>query len=658
MKITTRIAPAVALALLLASTALAQVQLTRVTGTVVNASGAPVPNARLTITKVLKGGVVVSSRPVPVAADSSGVVSFDVLRNSVAYLEGSVVGFEREGGVPVTIPDAPTAAFETLVPVASVPPSNLTTHAAVQGSSGTLGHLKCGAGVTCSGGVISSNPVTDHGALTGLSDDDHAQYLNTTRGDARYYTRAQAGGLLALKAALSHTHLRADITDFAHTHAVADTTGLQAALDAKASSADLSAEAGARAAADTTLQANIAAEASSRAAADTTLQANVTAEAAARAAGDALALAKASNLSDLGSAATARSNLGLGTAATLNVPASGNAAAGEVVKGSDTRLADARTPTGHASTHAAAGSDPVTLAQSQVTGLTADLAGKQPLDSDLTAVAGLSPSANDVLQFVSGAWAARTTAQLKASLAISAGDVSGLGTMATQAETAYALLAGRAGGQTLSGGSAASESLTLQSTNHATKGYILLGTGGLVGVNKSVPLAQAHVQANAAGTRGLIVQTAASPTANAQEWQDSTGAVVASIGTAGGAFFPSVALTSNGAVAVVTSGGNLRFNTGFSARWDINSGGTLLPIGNNALDIGSSSNAVRNGYFGTNVVSPKVQIGTTTAKGTCDSSARGTLYAEFGGAGVADKIYQCLKSSSDTYSWVQIVSAP
>jgi hypothetical protein len=28
--------------------------------------------------------------------------------------------------------------------------------------------------------------VTDHGALTGLSDDDHQQYMNTTRGDARY----------------------------------------------------------------------------------------------------------------------------------------------------------------------------------------------------------------------------------------------------------------------------------------------------------------------------------------------------------------------------------------------------------------------------------------------------------------------------------------
>jgi len=34
----------------------------------------------------------------------------------------------------------------------------------------------------------------DHGALQGLSDDDHPQYLNTTRGDARYYTQTQLDG--------------------------------------------------------------------------------------------------------------------------------------------------------------------------------------------------------------------------------------------------------------------------------------------------------------------------------------------------------------------------------------------------------------------------------------------------------------------------------
>ncbi len=45
-------------------------------------------------------------------------------------------------------------------------------------------------------GVRSWIPIatTDHGALTGLADDDHTQYYNQTRGDARY-------------SLTSHTHL-------------------------------------------------------------------------------------------------------------------------------------------------------------------------------------------------------------------------------------------------------------------------------------------------------------------------------------------------------------------------------------------------------------------------------------------------------------------
>lgn len=37
----------------------------------------------------------------------------------------------------------------------------------------------------------ANRAITDHGLLTGLSDDDHTQYHNDTRGDARYYTQDQ-----------------------------------------------------------------------------------------------------------------------------------------------------------------------------------------------------------------------------------------------------------------------------------------------------------------------------------------------------------------------------------------------------------------------------------------------------------------------------------
>lgn len=55
--------------------------------------------------------------------------------------------------------------------------------------------------------------------------------------------------------------------------------------------------------------------------------------------------------------------------------------------------------------------------------VTLSLSNKQPLDADLTAIAGLTPANNDVLQRIAGAWANRTPAQLKSSLSFSKVDV-------------------------------------------------------------------------------------------------------------------------------------------------------------------------------------------------------------------------------------------
>lgn len=52
----------------------------------------------------------------------------------------------------------------------------------------------------------SGGGVTDHGALTGLADDDHTQYHNDTRGDARYYTKSQVDTSLSNKADVNHDH--------------------------------------------------------------------------------------------------------------------------------------------------------------------------------------------------------------------------------------------------------------------------------------------------------------------------------------------------------------------------------------------------------------------------------------------------------------------
>ncbi|WP_020398988.1 hypothetical protein [Kordiimonas gwangyangensis] len=133
---------------------------------------------------------------------------------------------------------------------------------------------------------LFASGVSNHAGLTGLGADDHPQYLNNTRGDVRYYGKAAIDTALAGKANASHGHTLASLSDVAisaigdgevlvwsvsgfinrtlteagiaaanhshawsaitgkpstftptvHSHAIADVTGLQAALDAKAAS--------------------------------------------------------------------------------------------------------------------------------------------------------------------------------------------------------------------------------------------------------------------------------------------------------------------------------------------------------------------------------------------------------------------------------------
>lgn len=92
--------------------------------------------------------------------------------------------------------------------------------------------------------VTSSGGVTDHGALTGLGADHHLQYLNNARGDARYYTQAQVDTAVNAKANSADVYTKAEADTLlggkagtTHAHAIADTTGLQLALDGKAATA-------------------------------------------------------------------------------------------------------------------------------------------------------------------------------------------------------------------------------------------------------------------------------------------------------------------------------------------------------------------------------------------------------------------------------------
>lgn len=66
---------------------------------------------------------------------------------------------------------------------------------------------------------------------------------------------------------------------------------------------------------------------------------------------------------------------------------------GTAVVDADSRLTDARTPTAHAASHQFGGADALTLAQSQVTNLTTDLADKAPLASPALTGTPTAPTA-------------------------------------------------------------------------------------------------------------------------------------------------------------------------------------------------------------------------------------------------------------------------
>lgn len=117
----------------------------------------------------------------------------------------------------------------------------------------------------------------------------------------------------------------------------------------------------------------------------------------------------------------------------------------ETVAGTKTFLASPQIPSPTQNTHAAtkqyvdaaviAGVPDATTSNKGILQLAGDLAGtaanptvpgltgKQPLSSDLTAVASLVPTNNDLLQRKSGAWTNRTPAQVKTDLALTQADV-------------------------------------------------------------------------------------------------------------------------------------------------------------------------------------------------------------------------------------------
>ena len=184
---------------------------------------------------------------------------------------------------------------------------------------------------------------------------------------------------------------------------------------------------------------------------------------------------------------------------------------GTAVITTDSRLSDARTPLAHAASHGSAGSDPVTLAQSQITNLVSDLSAKAPIDSPVF-------TTKVTLPVTSGTFLGTN----------SLGEIYKVGASPGLGYLPYTASVG--------GGIAWQNLATLVKTDSAntfTVGGHLINTG-------------------ATTTKGLIIKRVASQTANLLEFQLQDGTIMSRVDSSGDAYF---GLVNSSYQVLISSGG-------------------------------------------------------------------------------------------------------
>jgi hypothetical protein len=172
-----------------------------------------------------------------------------------------------------------------------------------------------------------------------------------------------------------------------------------------------------------------------------------------------------------------------------------NKITGTAVITTDSRLSDARTPLAHAASHGSAGSDPVTLAQSQITNLVSDLSAKAPSASPTFTGTVTTPVTSGTLLWTDSSGVLGKV-----------GNAPGLGYVPYTAS--------------VTGGIAWQNLATLVKTDSANAFTV----GGHT------------ITSQAIGVIPLLLKGASGQTANLQEWQNSGGSILTRISSGGGIF--------------------------------------------------------------------------------------------------------------------------
>ncbi|MGZ3770757.1 MAG: tail fiber domain-containing protein [Bdellovibrio sp.] len=140
-----------------------------------------------------------------------------------------------------------------------------------------------------------------------------------------------------------------------------------------------------------------------------------------------------------------------------------------------------------------------------------------------TTISGVGLANNNVLQNTSGSAIAGNSVlvsngtgtgvtalstPVSGILTSTGGSVPNWSSISSDTFTQYALLAGRSGGQTINGGTAASNNLTLDSTSNATKGNVLINqSGGNVGIGTSAPSSLLEISSSLNSSTGIQIST-------------------------------------------------------------------------------------------------------------------------------------------------------